>query len=89
LGPLAWRKEDDPERVAPDESRRYAYREGKKTVSATVTIEKWKTLRRVVTETQRTANDLLDEAITLLDEKYGQPPRQPKGRKARSGDPSP
>jgi hypothetical protein len=54
-----------------------------------VTVEKWKTLRHLVTETERTANDLLDEAITLLDEKYGLPPQQPTGRKGRRGDPSP
>jgi hypothetical protein len=78
-----------PRARGSDEPRRYAYREGKKTVSATVTVEKWKTLRHVVTETQRTANDLLDEAITLLAEKYGQQPKQRTGRKGRRGNPSP
>lgn len=47
---------------------------GKKTVQALVTVEKWKTLRHIVTETQRTADDLLSEAIDMLAEKYPTPP---------------
>lgn len=43
---------------------------GKKTVQALVTVEKWKKLRHIVTETQRTGDDLLSEAIDLLAEKY-------------------
>jgi Ribbon-helix-helix domain len=53
---------------------------GKKTVQATVTVEKWRKLRHLVTETQRPASVLLDEAIDLLAEKYGQP-KPPKVRK--------
>ena len=48
---------------------------GKKAVQAFVTVEKWKKLRHIVTETQRTANDLITEAIDLLAEKYEQPKR--------------
>jgi hypothetical protein len=61
-------------------------REGKKQVSAFVTVEKWKTLRHMVTDTQRTANDLLDEAIDMLAAKYGERPKSPKRKR---GDPSP
>jgi len=46
---------------------------GKKTVQAFVTVEKWKTLRHIVTETQRTGDDLLSEAIDMLAEKYPTP----------------
>lgn len=55
-------------------------RQGKKAVQAFLTVEKWKTLRHLVTDTERTANDLLDEAITLLAEKYREEPRQSKTR---------
>lgn len=44
-----------------------------------MTVEKWKTLRHIVTEAQRTANDLIDEAIGLLAEKDGGKPPEPKG----------
>jgi antitoxin-like ribbon-helix-helix protein len=64
-------------------------REGKKQVSAFVTVEKWKTLRHLVTDTERTANDLIDEAITLLAEKYGTEPKQPTGKKTSQRKPSP
>jgi hypothetical protein len=64
-------------------------RQGKKQVSAFVTVEKWKTLRHLVTDTERTANDLIDEAITLLAEKYGNQPQQPKPRKTSQRKPSP
>lgn len=63
-------------------------REGKKQVSAFVTVEKWKTLRHIVTETERTANDLIGEAIDLLAEKYGQP-KEPKAKGRKRGGPSP
>lgn len=43
---------------------------GKKTVQALVTVEKWKKLRHIVTETERTGDDLLSEAIDMLAEKY-------------------
>jgi hypothetical protein len=69
-----------PRSRGPDEPRRYPYREGKKTVSATVTVEKWKTLRHLVTETERTANDLLAEAIDDLAVKY-RARRQPKAKR--------
>jgi hypothetical protein len=58
-------------------------REGKKQVSAFVTVEKWKTLRHLVTDTQRTANDLIDEAIDLLAEKYREPPQEPSAPGSR------
>jgi hypothetical protein len=64
-------------------------RENQKFVGGYVTVEKWKTLRHLVTDTQRTANELIDEAITLLAEKYGQQPKQRTGRKGRRGNPSP
>jgi hypothetical protein len=64
-------------------------RQGKKQVSAFVTVEKWKKLRHVVTETERTANDLLSEAIDMLAEKYGTGPIQPTGRKTKRREPSP
>jgi hypothetical protein len=70
-----------PRTRAPGEPRPDAYREGKKTVQAVVTVEKWKTLRRVVTETERTANDLLGEAIDMLAEKYGEQPQPPTGKR--------
>ena len=41
-----------------------------KTVQAFVTVEKWKALRHIVTETQRTGDDLPSEAIDMLAEKY-------------------
>lgn len=71
------------------EPRQHAYREGKKTISAPVTLEKWKTLRHVVTETQRTATDLISEAIDMLAEKYGEQPKQPTARKTTRRDRSP
>jgi len=43
-------------------------------VQAFLTSEKWKTLRHLVTDTERTANDLLAEAISLLAEKYREVP---------------
>jgi hypothetical protein len=52
---------------------------GKKTVQALVTVEQWKKLRHIVTETQRTGDDLLSEAIDMLAEKY---PTQPTSAKA-------
>jgi hypothetical protein len=56
-------------------------RQGKKTAQAFVTVEKWKKLRHIVTETQRTADNLIDEAIDMLAEKYGEQPQQPTGKK--------
>jgi hypothetical protein len=53
---------------------------GKKTVSATVTIEQWKKLRHVVTETQRPASDLISEAIDDLARKYGEHPKEAAGK---------
>jgi hypothetical protein len=57
-------------------------RENKKLVGAWVTVEKWKTLRHILTETQRTANDLIGEAISLLAEKYGAQQPPPTGKVA-------
>ena len=56
---------------------------GKKTVSATVTVEQWKKLRHVATETQRPASDLISEAIDDLAKKYGEEPKLPTGRSRR------
>lgn len=70
----------------PDEPRHYPDREGKKQVSAFVTVEKWRTLRNVATNTQRTATDLLTEAIDVLAEKYADRPpadRPPADRPPR------
>jgi hypothetical protein len=78
-----------PRTRAAGEPRRYGYREGKKTVSATVTVEKWKTLRHLVTETERTANDLITEAIDDLAAKYGEQPKHPTGKKTSGRKPSP
>jgi hypothetical protein len=59
---------------------------GKKTVQALVTVEKWKKLRHVVTETQRTGDDLLSEAIDMLAEKYPPPAaRKPPPRRPSHG----
>jgi hypothetical protein len=65
-------------------------RQGKKLVGGWVTVEKWKTLRHLVTETERTANDLISEAIDDLAQKYGeqeQKPTTPKKRR-RGAEPS-
>jgi hypothetical protein len=66
---------------------------GKKTVQATVTREEWKTLRRIVTDTERPATDLIAEAIGMLDKKYPakpqEQPTEPTGRKRRPRDRSP
>jgi hypothetical protein len=63
-------------------------RQGKKTVQATVTVEKWKILRHIVTDTERTASDLMSEAIDLLAVKYGEPaPPRAAARKRRERSP--
>jgi hypothetical protein len=43
-------------------------------------------LRHLVTETQRTANDLIGEAVDMLAEKYGERPQQPTGKKTSRRD---
>ena len=53
-----------------------ATRQGKIGVQADITLDKWKALRHLVTETRRSANDLIDEEISLLIEKYS-PQAQP------------
>jgi len=58
-----------------------ADRIGKKTVQAFVTVEKWKQLRHIVTETQRTGDSLISEAIDMLADKYGEQPKEPGGSK--------
>ena len=50
---------------------------GKKTVQALVTVEKWKKLRHIITETQRTTDSLITEAIDDLADKY--PATPPSG----------
>jgi hypothetical protein len=59
--------------------RRYAWREGKKTVSAPVTLEQWRTLRNVATKTDRSHTDLIIEALDDLAVKYGEQPQPPTG----------
>ena len=54
-------------------------REGKKQVSAFVTLDRWRRLRNVATKTARTQTDLLTEAIDDLAAKYGEQPKQPAG----------
>jgi hypothetical protein len=55
---------------------------GKKGVQAFLTVERWRMLRHLVTDTERNASDLLDEAIKLIDEKYRKRPEPtPKGKK--------
>jgi len=61
---------------------------GKKTVQALVTVEKWKTLRHIVTEQQRTGDDLLSEAIDMLAEKYPTTPATSAKRARRGRSPS-
>jgi hypothetical protein len=63
-------------------------RENQKFVGGYVTVEKWKTLRHIVTETQRTANELIDEAITLLAEKYRDQPTAPSRKKTSRRSPT-
>jgi hypothetical protein len=62
---------------------------GKKTVQAFVTVEKWRKLRHLVTDTGRTGDDLLSEAIDMLGEKYGEQPKEPGARKASRQAPKP
>jgi hypothetical protein len=64
-------------------------RQGKKIVQATVTVEKWKTLRHIVTETERPASDLIAEAIDDLAAKYGEQPEEPKAKARKQRGPSP
>jgi hypothetical protein len=56
-----------------------------KAVQAFVTVEKWKTLRHIVTETQRTANDLIDEAIEMRAEKDCEPKMPSQHTRKRGG----
>jgi hypothetical protein len=53
-----------------------------------VTREKWKKLRHIVIETERPANDLIDEAIDMLVEKYPTPPADTKPARRRERGPS-
>jgi hypothetical protein len=78
-----------PRHLLTGEAMTRPEREGKKQVSAFVSVEQWKTLRHIVTDTQRTANELIDEAITLLAEKYREQPQQPTGKKISRRDRSP
>jgi hypothetical protein len=57
-------------------------------VQALVTVEKWKKLRHIVTETERTGDDLISEAIDMLAEKYPTPPTgsRPTRRARAPGD---
>jgi Ribbon-helix-helix domain len=59
---------------------------GKKNLSVTLTREKWKKLRTIVTDTERPATDLIDEAIDMLAEKY---PTTPTGAKRARRERSP
>jgi hypothetical protein len=64
-------------------------REGKKQVSAFVTLDHWRKLRNVATKTARTQTDLITEAIADLAVKYGEQPQQPTGRKTKRREPTP
>jgi hypothetical protein len=55
-------------------------RQGKKQVSAFVTLEKWRALRNVATKTARNQTELITEALDDLAAKYGEQPRQAKAR---------
>ena len=61
-------------------------RQRKKQVSAFVTLEQWRTLRNIATNTERTHTELIAEAIDDLATKYAEP-QAPKtgGRKKRHG----
>lgn len=65
-----------------------AHREGKKQVSAFVTIEKWRSLRNIATKTERTQTDLLTEAIDDLARKYAEPVAPKGGGRKRGHEPS-
>lgn len=58
-------------------------RQGKKSVQAFVTVEQWKKLRHIVTETQRDGSSLISEAIDMLAEKYGEQPKEPPSRNTK------
>lgn len=73
----------------PDEPRRFDYRDGKKQVSAFVTIEKWRALRNVATKTVRSHTDLLNEAVDDLVVKYGEQPQEPGEKKTSRRGPAP
>jgi hypothetical protein len=62
-------------------------REGKKQVSAFVTVEKWRKLRNIATNTERTHTDLIAEAIDDLAAKYGEPQRSKVRQAPRRGKP--
>jgi hypothetical protein len=51
----------------------------------TRTVEKWKTLRHLVTDTERTASDLIAEAIDDLAAKYGEPKPPKAAPRPRTG----
>ncbi len=44
-----------------------------------MTVEKWRKLRNIATNTERTAGDLIAEAIDDLAAKYAEQPQEPKG----------
>jgi hypothetical protein len=73
----------------PGEPRRFDYRDGKKQVSAFVTLEKWRSLRNVATKTERSHTDLINEALDDLAEKYREQPTEPSGKKTSRRDRSP
>lgn len=45
-------------------------REGKKSLQAFVTLDEWRELRDIGSDTQRTQTELFREAVTLLFDKY-------------------
>jgi Ribbon-helix-helix domain len=57
---------------------------GKKNLSVTLTHEKWRKLRNIVTDTERPATDLIDEAIDMLAEKYPTTPTRGAKRARRA-----
>ena len=61
----------------------------KKTAQAFVAVEKWRQLRHIATEMQRTAASLITQAIDMLDDRYpAQPSAGAKAARRRGRSPS-
>jgi hypothetical protein len=50
-------------------------RQGKKAITAWIELDTWKHFRHVVTEQQRSGEDLLTEAVSLVIDKYSLQPQ--------------
>jgi hypothetical protein len=55
-------------------------REGKRQLAAFVTVQRWRTLRKIATKTKRTQTDLITEALDDLAAKYGEGSETPKAK---------